>query len=129
MATLRAALALLTRALVLAALTGALIVGTTFAGKPGGGTSSTFNVADGAFAATTIVSGGTGTWAHARCYQNGALVYEQYVRYSSSGTGLFTLGPTPSWTGGAASCNAEDGWWQNGTRWRVRATDTFSVSA
>ncbi|MEW5990760.1 MAG: hypothetical protein AB1736_05355 [Chloroflexota bacterium] len=130
MATLRAALAPLTRAIVLASLTGALIVGTTFAGKPGGsGTTSSFRVDDGRFAATTTAYRGSGTWVHAKCFQNGTVVYEQFVKYGTSGTATLTLGPTPMWQSGSATCVGEDGWWQHGTRWRVTATDAFSASA
>ena len=130
MATLRAALAPLTQALALAAVVGALVVGTTFAAKPGGGgTTSTFHVDNGKFASTTTAYRGTGSWVHAKCYQGGTLVYEQWVKYGSAGTGTLTLGPTPMWTSGGASCTGEDGWWQNGTRWRVNATTSFSVSA
>ena len=129
MDTVRAALAPLTRGVLLAALAGVLIVGTAFAAKGGGhNTVSNFQVTDGVYATTTTAYGGTGSWAHAKCYQNGTLVYEQFVRFSTDGTATLTLGPTPSWTGGAASCVGEDGWWQNGTRWRVNGTDTFSVS-
>lgn len=126
----RTHIARLARAVVLAGLAGSLVIGTTFAGKPGGnGGTSSFQVADGRFASTTTASGGTGTWVHAKCYQSGKLVYEQFVKYDTTKTATLTLGPTPSWTGGSASCTGEDGWWQNGTRWRILATDTFSVTA
>jgi len=126
MATLRAALAPLTRGVLLAAIAGALIVGTAFAGKPAA--TSSFFVDDGAFATTTTAHGGAGTWVHAKCYQGGTLVYEQYVKYATDGTGTLTLGPTPSWQSGTATCTAEDGWWQNGTRWRVLAKDAFGAA-
>jgi hypothetical protein len=127
MVTLRAALAPLTRAVALASIVGALIVGTAFAGKPGA--TWNFRVDDGVYAGTSLAYGGSGTWTHAKCYQNGVLVYEQYRKYDTTKTATFTLGPTPMWTAGAASCVAEDGWYQNGTRWRVIATDAFSVGA
>jgi hypothetical protein len=126
----RTHLARIARATLLAGLAGSLMIGTAFAGKPtgGGSTTSNFQVADGRYASTTTASGGTGTWVHARCYQNGKMVYEQYVKYGTTKTATLTLGPTPSWSGGSASCTGEDGWWQNGSRWRVNATDAFSVS-
>ena len=129
MSTPRTHLARLARAILLGVMAGALVVGTAFAGKPAAGTTTSgFVVDDGRFASTTLAHGGTGTWVHAKCSQNGKLVYEQFVKYGTTGTATLTLGPTPSWTGGAASCVGEDGWWQNGTRWRVNATDAFSVS-
>jgi len=118
------------RAVLLAAFAGGLMAGTTLAAKPtAGGSTSTFHVDNGQFAKTTTAYRGTGTWVHARCYQGGKLVYEQYVPYGSAGTGSLTLGPTPSWTSGGASCTGEDGWWQNGSRWRVNATASFTASA
>ena len=48
-------------------------------------------------------------WVRARCYQGGSLVYEQwhgmYPDYLWDP--VFTLGPTPSWTSGGASCMAD----------------------
>lgn len=117
---------------LIALLAVGLIVGSAFAAKgghTGGTTSSSFVVDDGTFASTTLAHGGTGTWVHAKCYQNGAVVYEQYVQYDANGTATLTLGPTPMWAAGAASCVGEDGWWQNGSRWRVNATDAFNVGA
>jgi hypothetical protein len=117
---------------LIAMLAVGLIAGTAFAAKgghSGNSTSSSFIVNDGAFAATTLAHGGTGTWAHAKCYQDGTLVYEQYLRYATDGTATLTLGPTPMWASGAASCVGEDGWWQDGSRWRINATDAFTVAA
>ena len=121
----------LARAALFATLAVGVIGAPTLAGKPNrdGGTSS-FHVDDGTYAATTTAYRGssTATWAHAKCSQGGKLVYEQYVRYDTGGTATFTLGPTPSWSGGSATCTGEEGWWQNGTRWRVLGTDAFAVS-
>jgi len=88
-------------------------------------------VPDGTFAGTTTATlnpGGSETWAMAACYQNGTIVYKQYVKNSADNTATFTLGPTPSWSGGAATCTAEEGYFFKGTRWRVLASTTFSVS-
>ena len=41
-----------------------------------------------------------GLWARADCFQSGTIVYRQFA-YPD---GTFTLGPTPSWFGGAADC-------------------------
>jgi hypothetical protein len=115
----------------------ALVAAPSFAGKggkPGGGggsdpAPSAFKIDNGVYAGTTTAYRGssTATWVHARCYQGGTLVYEQYVSYGSAQAATLTLGPTPLWTGGGASCNGEDGYWQ-GSRWRVAATTTFSVA-
>lgn len=89
-------------------------------------------VPNGVFAGTTTATanpGDDGTWVMAECFQNGTVVYRQYVRVDpATHTAVLTLGPTPLWTSGAASCAAEEGWWQRGTRWRVLATTTFEVS-
>ena len=88
-------------------------------------------VPDGVFAGTTTATlnpGGSDAWAYARCYQDGTLVYAQYVRSTSSGTATFTLGPTPMWDSGAANCTAEEGSWGKNGRWRAVATTTFNVS-
>ena len=124
----RTHLARLARAALLAGLAGIFVIGTAFAGKPAPNTTSNFQVLDGRYASTTTASGLTGSWVHAKCYQSGKLVYEQWVRYGTAQTATLTLGPTPSWSGGSASCTGEDGWWQNGTRWRILATDAFSVT-
>ena len=54
-------------------------------------------------------------------------MYAQYVKASGS-TATFTLGPTPSWTYGAATCVAQEGYWGSNGRFRVIADTTFSVS-
>jgi hypothetical protein len=94
-----------------------------------GRTSGSIAVKNGVFAGTTTATktGSTITWVRALCYQNSALVYEQYLKFGTSTTATLTLGPTPSWTGGAASCRGEGGYFSNG-RWRVAATTTFSVA-
>jgi hypothetical protein len=87
-------------------------------------------VPDGVFAGTTTATlnpGGSGTWAYAACYQNDTLVYAQYVKASGT-TATFTLGPTPSWTFGAATCVAKEGYWGSNGRFRVIADTTFNVS-
>ena len=46
-------------------------------------------------------------WVQLECSQNGSLVY-QYSKgiFPTSLGQIFTLGPTPAWTGGAADCTA-----------------------
>lgn len=116
---------------LIAVLAIGLVAGSAFAGKPvAGGTTSGFSVDDGSFAQTTTAHRGssTATWVRARCFQNGSLVYEQYVSYGSSQTATLTLGPTPMWSSGAATCSGEEGFWRNGTRWRVVGSDSFTVA-
>ena len=99
-----------------------------FAGRGGGGV---LTIADGSFASTTVATanpGTDGTWVMAECYQNDVLVYRQYVKVDpTTHQATLTLGPTPSWTSGAASCRGEEGTWFKGTRWRVLAETTFSA--
>jgi hypothetical protein len=117
--------------LLVALLVVGLMAGTAFAGKPsaGGGTTGAFRVDDGVFAGrTTAHQGGSGTWVHATCYQDGGLVFEQYAQYGADHTASLLLGPTPNWSGGAASCRAEEGSWRRGTQWRASATTTFNVA-
>lgn len=121
----RAGAALLEGGMV-AILAVGLLAGSAFAARPTGG--GTVKVADGVYAGTSAVqTGGASWWAHARCSQDGIVVYEQWVKTDLNGRGTFNLGPTPMWTAGAASCWAEDGTWQN-SRWRGSSTTTFNVS-
>ena len=125
--------------LILAAIA-ALIFAATFVsrGEPGGadpalaGRSGNLTIANGTFANTTTATanpGTEGTWVMAECFQNGTVVYRQYVKVDpATHQATLTLGPTPSWTSGAASCRGEEGTWFKGSRWRVVATTTFEVS-
>jgi len=91
--------------------------------------SGQITVPDGAFATTTVATvnpGGSTVWARARCYQD-RLVYEQYVRLDAYNQATLTLGPTPSWKGGDASCNAQAGTFGTNGRWKVLAETTFKV--
>ena len=148
----RHAFGALFEALIIAAIIGALVFGyavvsgasplganDTFAARGGngngpgggGGTSGSITVPDGVFAGTTTATanpGGDGTWVHFRCYQNGGVAGEAYIRVDSNNQATVQLGPTPSWSGGAAECTADEGYWSNG-HWRVVATTTFQVAA
>lgn len=107
-----------------------LMAGPAFAGKPGGSTtapSGGITVANGVFAGTSAFQTSASIWAHAKCSQGGAVVYEQWVQADASGRGFFTNGPTPSWTSGDASCWAEAGNWSR-SRWRSAGSTTYSVS-
>jgi hypothetical protein len=119
-------------AVVLAASLALLVAAPAIAAKPGGGgsTSSSISFTDGVFAGTSIAtkSGSTITWAHALCYKGGTLVYEQYLKYGTATKVTFTLGPTPMWTGGGATCTGQGGYFQN-ARFRAVATDPFTVTS
>jgi hypothetical protein len=46
-------------------------------------------------------------WVTLKCYRGGNLVYEASKGIFATSLGqIFTLGPTPSWTGGDADCTA-----------------------
>ncbi len=131
----RHALAALAEGTLVALLAVGLVAGTTLAAKggnsahQGGGGGASLTVDDGYFGSTTTAhaSGSNAAWVHAMCYQDGMMVYEQYRSLSSDGTATLTLGPTPSWSSGGASCTAEAGYWFHGSRWRVAATTTFDA--
>jgi hypothetical protein len=126
--------------LLILATIAALIVAVTLVarGEPGGadsafaGRSGNLTIDNGVFAGTTVATanpGTDGTWVMGECYQNGTLVYRQYVKVDpATHQATLTLGPTPSWTSGAASCNGEEGGWGKNGRWRAVATTSFEVS-
>lgn len=67
-------------------------------------------------------------WVSVECYQSRVLVYKQYhgmfAGYYTDA--VFTLGPTPSWTSGGASCVGTLLYFSNG-REHSLATTSFSV--
>jgi hypothetical protein len=64
-----------------------------------------------------------------RCYQNGGLVYQlSNAMFATSLNQIFTLGPTPSWTGGAASCTADLESWSSRKVSKLAST-SFAVEA
>jgi hypothetical protein len=88
-------------------------------------------VPDGVFAGTTDAHanpGGDGTWVHATCLQAGQVALTQWVRVEATDYATLTLGPTPTWTSGGASCTAEEGYFASNGRWRVQDTTTFIVA-
>ena len=79
---------------------------------------------------TVLTSSTSQPWVETDCYnQNGSLVYVETLGFFASAykAPIFTLGPTPSWSAGPASCVATlfstDG---NGKR-RNLATTSFAV--
>lgn len=113
------------------AFTSALFIGHPLgAGMTRAAGSGSITVPNGVFGGTTTATVHTGptTWVHAACYQGGAMVYEQYVKADSYNHAVLTLGPTPFWPSGAASCTAAEGTWMSSGKFKVSATTTFSVS-
>ena len=68
-------------------------------------------------------------WVLLECSQNGSLVY-QYSKgiFPTSLGQIFTLGPTPAWTGGDADCTARLQKW-DGRKKTTLATLNFHVYA
>ena len=101
------------------------------AGVSAARTTGHITVPDGVFAGTTTATlnpGGDTAWAYVECFQNGTLVYQQYLKGNLSNEATFSLGPTPLWSSGAANCTAEEGYWGKNMHWRTLAATTFSVS-
>lgn len=68
-----------------------------------------------------------GYWARADCYQSGTIVYAQYQSLTSTvQQGGWTFGPTPSWSGGGATCTLRLIAINDAAETFV-ATDTFTV--
>ena len=110
--------------------------GTAFAAKGGnkGGTSgptstsASLSVPNGVFGQTDTAVTSPGLWVDATCSQNGAVVYEEWVAADASGNAVLTLGPTPSWTGGAAGCSATANMLMSTGSMKTVASTTFSVA-
>lgn len=104
--------------LVTVAADGAKVVG----GAPAFGDQITYDV-------TTTAT--TEPYVETSCSQNGKLVYKQTQGFFAGfygGSQMFTLGPTPNWQGGAASCTARLLAMVNGDA-RTLSTTTFDVTA
>ena len=99
------------------------------AGGGGATTAATIIVADGPFGGTTIASTNVGGGQPVReiciSVDGGALV--DYRTTDDSGLAVLSLGPTPTWTSGAASCSAALGTWDGNGNWQSVATATFNV--
>ena len=109
-----------------------VFAGSASAGKPSGGTSTTpIRVDDGVFGGTTTAYVGSpkAAWVHAKCYQGSSTVYEKWAQVGAGRTVSLQLGPTPSWTSGAANCWAEEGYYPRLSRWRQISSTTFNAAA
>ncbi len=86
------------------------------------------SVPDGTYSGTTVatVNPGGDVWVRARCFQD-SLVYEQYVKVNADMQATLTLGPTPNWTSGNATCIAQEGTFGKTNRWKVLAETTFNA--
>jgi hypothetical protein len=137
---------------LIALLVVGLAAGTTFAAKGGngggghhagggGGTTGTGTVnlvlLNGATEAhygapVTFTVSTTATaypYVHLRCYQGGSLVLEGWKGYfpTALGDGIFYLGPTPSWSSGAADCTANLEMVTSNGSWSVLGSTSFPV--
>ena len=67
---------------------------------------------------------------NAECFQNGERVYSEWEGFFDGAVGdrVFKLGPTPSWSGGAADCTARIVEWSSNGRQRTLASTRFSVA-
>lgn len=94
-----------------------VLVPSALAGKPGGGTSSSLSLVMmngatqahfGAEVTFNVTTTATRPQVNARCYQNGVLVYSEWHGFFEGAWfgQIFTVGPTPSWSGGDADCTA-----------------------
>jgi hypothetical protein len=125
-----------------------LVAGTALAarggGHGGGGGGSTtgtgtisLSLMDGATEAhygarVTFVESTTATdspFVHLRCFQGGALVLEGWQGFFDTALGnqWFYLGPTPSWSGGAADCTANLEKYSSKGSWSVLGSTSFPV--
>ena len=148
----RHAFGALSEALIIAAIIGALVFGyavvsgasplganDAFAARGGNGNGhgggntagGTLTVPDGVFGGTTTATANPGgdAWVKARCFQDGTLVYYQSDHVDLNNQVVLTLGPTPLWSAGGASCTAEEGYYTSNWAWRTLATTTFQVAA
>ncbi|MGE5156088.1 MAG: hypothetical protein ACM3JP_01155 [Betaproteobacteria bacterium] len=95
----------------------------------GGTTTASITVPDGPFGGTTTASTnvGGGVWVQEVCIANdgGALV--DYRSTDSNGQAVLQLGPTPTWSSGAASCTASLGAWNGNGNWEPTASTTFNA--
>jgi hypothetical protein len=88
-------------------------------------------VPDGVFAGTVVAHanpGGDGTWVHAECLQNGGVALTQWVRVDAENNATLTLGPTPLWTSGGATCTGQEGYFATNGRFRVLDSTDFNVA-
>lgn len=123
-------------ALLIVAIVGALAFGVALAsGHPAGATdtraAAAISVPNGVFAGSDVatVDPASGSiWVDAKCYQAGKLVYEQWAATNGSLQAMLTLGPTPSWTSGAANCTATANQLQRSGKFKLLASTTFNVS-
>jgi hypothetical protein len=130
---------------LIVAIVGALAFGVVAFGRAPGGAANVFAagkgghnganatvvtiaVPNGVFAGTVTATTNPGLWVRASCVQSGTVVYQQYVTADSAGQAVLTLGPTPMWSGGSASCKADAGGFSSSGSWKTQVSTTFSVS-
>ena len=117
--------------LIVLALSVLLLGMTGLSVEPANAARGSISVPDGVYGGTTtarVNPGGDAIWVYAECFQDDVLVYAQYVETDANNQAVLSLGPTPSWTGGPASCTAEEGYFNRSGRWHTVADTTFEVS-
>ena len=97
--------------------------------EAGGRGTAVLTVPDGYFGGTTTATANPGgdAWVHVYCYQAGSVALETWGKVDVNNQLVLQLGPTPSWSSGAASCVAHEGYFGRNGRWHVLAETTFNV--
>ena len=95
-----------------------------------GRTSARITIPDGVFGGTTTATANPGgdSLVYVACYRSGEAVLRVYGRLNSENQATIRLGPTPSWSSGAAHCVGQEGYWAKSGRWRILAETTFEVA-
>ena len=102
------------------------IAGAASAGKA----NPSLTVAEARLGGTAIVTadpGDEGMWVHATCVQATTVVLASWTRIDASHLARVGLARSATWSSGAASCTAEEGYFSSNGRWRVIATTAFEV--
>lgn len=119
------------KTIILALAAGAIVAalaipGMATARKPN---SASIAVPDGVFGGVTTATANPGgdSWVHVRCYNEGGVAMEAWKKVDANNQATFQLGPTPSWSSGGASCEAEEGYFAK-RGFKVLAKTTFEVA-
>lgn len=123
-------------ALLVALATLVLTAGSVFAAK----SAATLVVQDGVFGGTSVATVQTlattartaevsSIWLQVQCTvdADGSAGLVAWEPTNAAGQAVFTLGPTPSWQGGSAHCQAVAGNFDRQGRFKATASATFTV--
>jgi hypothetical protein len=95
-----------------------------------GGDAAAVSVADARFGQTVVATvrpGEPGSWVHVTCIREGSTVSTQWAAVDADHRVTLSLDRPDRWTGGSATCTAEEGYFQSNGRWRVLAATAFVV--